>query len=400
MIQEEFAALTESVDTIAKGTKYNEFALLQQPHLDIGFLIDSSGSMDQEIIQVTNSISDFHSAFESAGFDVNFGLAECNLARDGVDALTLRNDINQTGFESALAGLTIQGGYVDPYSALLNASGANDFNNDNDSFSWRQYVSSTLILITDTNQEVHLTPGDPSQAEVAQMLADLGITVYVICDPGHIGAYNQITSLTGGTLYDKGDASGNLIPEALADIAEKSTGRSTMSITPIEVQVGIEGNEEDRLSIGLPVDATKIGLGLCGQDISTREGALEAMGVIDDAIDTVSQHRAQIGAANSRLDSILRDHETAIENETAGLSRIQDTDIAQGTGEFVRTQILAGSSTALLAQTLNMQKEFVRHLLESRNQFGLENRKNFLFNQNSYGMEILKTRKTSQGIGY
>ncbi len=136
-LQQEYRQLRSELDHIAKSTKFNDIRLLSQVHMDIGFIIDTSGSMAGEINQVRNSIDSFAQKFEDAQVDVQFGLGDMNAARDSQDSLLKVNDTSATGFKSALSGLTTQGGAVDPYSALVNAAGTNDFNNDNDDFTWR-----------------------------------------------------------------------------------------------------------------------------------------------------------------------------------------------------------------------------------------------------------------------
>jgi flagellin len=66
-------------------------------------------------------------------------------------------------------------------------------------------------------------------------------------------------------------------------------------------------------------------------DISTRAGAVEALDVIDFALEDVFSQRAKFGALQNRLESTINNLSTTSENLTASRSRILDADFAQET---------------------------------------------------------------------
>ncbi|MGY1748496.1 flagellin N-terminal helical domain-containing protein [Modestobacter sp. SYSU DS0511] len=79
-------------------------------------------------------------------------------------------------------------------------------------------------------------------------------------------------------------------------------------------------------------------------------GASVAIGMIDDAIKTVSTTRADLGAIQNRFEHTVNNLNVAVENLSASESRIRDTDMAQEMTNFTRTQILTQAGTAMLAQ--------------------------------------------------
>jgi flagellin len=85
-------------------------------------------------------------------------------------------------------------------------------------------------------------------------------------------------------------------------------------------------------------------------DITTRDGANNAMSTLDGALDAVSAIRSQLGALQSRFESTISNLQTSVENLSAARSRIQDADFAAETAELTRTQILQQAGTAMLAQ--------------------------------------------------
>jgi flagellin len=79
-------------------------------------------------------------------------------------------------------------------------------------------------------------------------------------------------------------------------------------------------------------------------------GASEGLDAIDEAIKTVSNNRADLGAIQNRFEHTINNLNVAVENLTASESRIRDTDMAQEMTNFTRTQILTQAGTAMLAQ--------------------------------------------------
>lgn len=362
-IQTEFVHLRQEVDRIAKQTKYNGKRLITQAHMDVGFVIDSSASMGGEINQVINSIDSFFQGFTDANVDAQFGLADMNLAKGAQDGTLKVNDTNQAGFKAALQGLSLQGGAVDPYSSLVNAGGVNDFNNDGDDFSWRTGVERHLILLTDTRQEGHVIPGDPSQSEVATQLRDGGITVHSINPVGYDSYYSSLTSQTGGSLHDIGNASGSGIPAALDKISDELVGDLWPPVEEVVVQAGINDTADDNYDTGLPVDANATALGLRTLNLSTQQDAMDALDDLDTALQRVSISRAKVGAVTNRMEHTINYLLGAAHAETAARSRILDTDLASTTADLARSQILNDLSTALWGQVRQLRMDSVQQLL-------------------------------------
>lgn len=119
-----------------------------------------------------------------------------------------------------------------------------------------------------------------------------------------------------------------------------------------DFQVGIYNNEvEDRISYRAgDADASASNLGIEGFDFSTKDGAQDALSILDQAQSTVNGFRANLGALQNRLESTVSNANIMHENLSAANSRIRDTDVAQATSEMVRNNILLQASTSTLAQ--------------------------------------------------
>jgi len=97
-------------------------------------------------------------------------------------------------------------------------------------------------------------------------------------------------------------------------------------------------------------------------DISSRMGAVEALDVIDLALENVSAQRADLGALQNRLESTINNLSTTSENLSASRSRILDADFASETAQLSRNQIIQQAGVSILAQA-NQQPQIALSLL-------------------------------------
>ncbi len=133
----------------------------------------------------------------------------------------------------------------------------------------------------------------------------------------------------------------------------------------MQFHIGANMDQNARVYIGT---MTAQGLGLIGEEnemisISTPEGANQAIGTVDNALQQVSRQRADLGAYQNRFEMARSGVAIASENLAAAESQIRDTDMAREMVHFVRNQILTHSNTAMLAQA-NIQPQSVLELLE------------------------------------
>jgi flagellin len=71
---------------------------------------------------------------------------------------------------------------------------------------------------------------------------------------------------------------------------------------------------------------------------------------VQNAINTVSTQRANLGAVQNRLEHKINNLNTSSENLSAAESRIRDVDMAQQMTEYTQTSILVQAATSMLAQ--------------------------------------------------
>ena len=167
----------------------------------------------------------------------------------------------------------------------------------------------------------------------------------------------------------------------LVDSATAADGKIVIkSAAPADGKPAFEGLEAETTGIGLTLqvgdtsaDFNKLtvsvndmhvaALGIDGIDVSTQEGAAEAIDKIRTAINTVSGTRGDLGAIQNRLEHTINNLSVTTENMTAAESRIRDTDMAEEMMAYTKNNILIQASQAMLAQA-NQIPQGVLQLLQ------------------------------------
>ena len=162
------------------------------------------------------------------------------------------------------------------------------------------------------------------------------------------------------TIDFKGTLSGSDLATALnAKTATDGTGIAGGGLT---FQIGANGSTDQQVSLKVG-DMSSKGLGISTVDVSNQDGAKAAIATIDDAINTVSGTRADLGALQNRLEHTVNNLGVTSENLTAAESRIRDVDMAKEMMEYTKNNILSQAAQAMLAQA-NQQPQGVLQLLQ------------------------------------
>ncbi len=127
-------------------------------------------------------------------------------------------------------------------------------------------------------------------------------------------------------------------------------------------QIGADVGEADSIEVVTSeMDSTE--LGVEGEELDSFENAQAAIEALDEAIETVNESRAALGAVSNRLDHTVSNLTNIMTNLEIGRSSIQDADFAAESSNLAKTQILQQASTAMLAQA-NASKQGVLQLLQ------------------------------------
>jgi flagellin len=133
------------------------------------------------------------------------------------------------------------------------------------------------------------------------------------------------------------------------------------SVPSIQLQIG--PNTTDILTVDMAqLDAVTLGLTDTLSINATSTEIATVITTLDDAIETVSATRSNLGAYQNRLEHTINNLGVSAENLSAANSRIRDVDMAAEMMNFTRNQILIQAGTAMLAQA-NARPQSVLQLL-------------------------------------
>ena len=85
-------------------------------------------------------------------------------------------------------------------------------------------------------------------------------------------------------------------------------------------------------------------------DIQTMAGAVDALKVVDRALDRVHMERAKFGAIMSRMNVVIDNLTNVSQNQAASRARIEDADFAMESSRLSKAQILQQSAMNMIAQ--------------------------------------------------
>lgn len=130
----------------------------------------------------------------------------------------------------------------------------------------------------------------------------------------------------------------------------------------LEIQAG--ANNGDQLSLPTTDLLGDLGTVLDSNfSIATAEGASNALGSLDTAMDQVASTQAEIGASANRLDAVISGLQSQAAAQATAAGRVMDADYARETANMASGQILQQSSTAMLGQASNINAQMVSGLL-------------------------------------
>ncbi|GGY72398.1 hypothetical protein GCM10011613_16710 [Cellvibrio zantedeschiae] len=131
--------------------------------------------------------------------------------------------------------------------------------------------------------------------------------------------------------------------------------------------ISIDTNANGKLATGfidqnISASGGGFGASIASVSIDTQVNAQAAITVIDNALNTINDTRANLGAINNRLDFTVSNLSSISEKTTAARSRIVDADFAAETANLSRATVLQQAATAMLAQA-NQRPQNVLSLL-------------------------------------
>ena len=138
-----------------------------------------------------------------------------------------------------------------------------------------------------------------------------------------------------------------------AAVAE-AAAKFNIDFSNVKADVGIKNITLGGNGIAAPksmaIDTKVTTESVASLDLSTQEGAQNAIDVLDSAMEQVDSKRAEIGAFQNRMSHTMSNLANINENVNASNSRIKDVDFASETINMTKGQILQQAGTSILAQ--------------------------------------------------
>jgi flagellin len=235
-----------------------------------------------------------------------------------------------TGTEAVTAGtLSVNGIDIGALSAVTTVT---------------ERTNQLVAAINAVSAQTGVTAVNTSNAVVMAAADGRNITTQISVSTGGIAGFDTATTastaLAGYKLYS-------------------NSGDSTVAAT---------GTSASLLKLGLSASNSLSTTSISGQtvtsvDISSQSGAQRALNILDSAIDTITNSRANLGAYQNRFEAAISNLETSSTNLQASRSRILDTDYAKETTNLAKAQIVQQAATAMLAQA-NQSSQSVLALLK------------------------------------
>lgn len=359
--QAEIANALDTINRISTNTQFGEKPLLDGSsgingvgeNADVNFV---KAGLDTKAGQYAVNVSTAAERAVGTGATTQTtGLAaDENLTINGVE-ISLALGLSQADVVNRINEFTSETGVVA-------SAAANTLNFRTEGFGSAESIS----VISDTAAG---TAGTTSGVGTSQ-ISDTGVDIQgTINGTTATGQGNQLTSTTG-------DSIGTVVRVEEASAASTATATGALDdvvITDNSLVFQIGANRDQTASIAIgSIAAESLGVAVDGNrfgslneiKVTSAANSQDAISVIDNAIDEVSNLRGRLGAFQSNtLESTANNTRTTLENTVNAESVIRDTDFAEEISKFTNQQILVQAGTSVLSSA-NQTTQGILSLLQ------------------------------------
>ncbi|MGI4991328.1 flagellin [Halobacteriovorax sp. GFR7] len=129
----------------------------------------------------------------------------------------------------------------------------------------------------------------------------------------------------------------------------------------MDIQVGTFAGDSGQIQYDpSQTNATASALNISGLSVASKDDARGSMENVDEAISSLSEQRANLGAVQSRLQSSVNNLEIQATNLDASRSVIEDADVAYESSQLASSNIAKQAGIASLAQANNINSSALR----------------------------------------
>ncbi|MDO7835333.1 flagellin [Sphingobium sp. HBC34] len=198
---------------------------------------------------------------------------------------------------------------------------------------------------------------DGALGEVSNMLQRMReLTVQALNDTNDTNAR--------GAIKTEMDQLAVQISDTLTNSSFNGTKLFDGSVPTVTIQAGANANDQLSIALGdmlgdATITAVATGAGST-VDVTAVGFTSAALTAFDDALSTISSTRAEMGAMQNRLESVVNNLSTQMLSLTDSRSRIEDADFSHETTMLAKAQIISQASTAMLAQANQSQQGIMK----------------------------------------
>ena len=145
---------------------------------------------------------------------------------------------------------------------------------------------------------------------------------------------------------------------ATLGLSAGTTNGTTTEVETTGAEIVVGSTSADTINLSIAT-LTCEALGIDELDVSTEEGAAEALSVLDMAIDQISAARAELGAEMSRFEFRSAQIDTSVENLEAAESAIADVDIAAEQASLSSSSVKVQAAVAAATQANEMPQNLL-----------------------------------------
>ena len=393
-LQTEANQLLEEMDRVARDTTFNEIAVLDGTFADRRFQIGSH-EREKAVISVANLRIDQLGAYQSntdiqdAGTADNLA-AEGNLGTDATNAASLVLDADDLTITGLVGQATVDVAAGNTAKEIVNL-----VNDKFDSTGVSATATTTVKLegLTDSAGS-HVVSfnlyGKNTTAQTISATITLGATTGAADLTGLRDSFNAYTANTGIRATLSADATDIILVQDegedivleevnFASVTDANTFFRMTAMTPDQETstttqrdvldasqandsvrfsgivtfhssqtFTVEGNGGGGLYEASPGVATLNKVGTI--DIRTVSGAVDALKVIDRALDRIHMERAKFGAIMSRMNVVIDNLTNVSANQKTSMARITDANFALESAKLSKSQILQQSAMNMISQ--------------------------------------------------
>lgn len=349
-LQAEIASMNEEIDRISDSTKFNDIELLKFgsaiPDIEVSVNTHYTYNAPDELSKLYSDSTIFTNLPSNRDITATintYGSGEyaISLRCDG-DFLTNDSDNIYTSYNGNHLQMSLDGTFGVRF--ILHSTSSDGLSNED------------LAIMFENLKTATQSSGYPLLVEAMDNVHSITIDrTFNDWGGGNTGYMHQLSTVAPEEVESESGY------EVTTEYEYIDTGKIS-STKEVILQVGETNNDFQRISVPLFSTSSK-SIGTNMVDIATLNGAQDAIDIIRDAIDKISDIRSSFGAIQNRLDHTINNIGVASENLQHAESRIRDADMAQEMMWYTKNNILVQSSQSMLAQA-NQTPQGVLQLLQ------------------------------------